>query len=83
MTSYAMTEALPICSNPFVSTSQESNPSAATCRDLHSVGPPAGPEVLVVDASGDPVACEQEGEVVVRGSCVPASTSQRVSRSYL
>eukprot|EP01046_Picozoa_sp_COSAG06_P015786 COSAG06_NODE_1023_length_11042_cov_2.398337_1_plen_2013_part_00 len=58
ITSYAMTEALPICSNPL-----------RAPRDLSSVGPAAGPDVRVVDEYNVPVAQNQEGEVVVRGLC--------------
>ena len=57
---YAMTEALPICSN---------RPTDAS-RDLCSVGPAAGPEVAVAAVSGELVHGEEEGEVLVRGACV-------------
>lgn len=59
-TTYAMTEALPICSNP----------ADGRGRDLSSVGPAAGPEVAVVGGDGVRVQDGEEGEVVVRGQCV-------------
>ena len=77
---YAMTEALPICSN-------SRDPNAP--RHLGSVGPQAGPEVaLMAEADGDGTAMllqadgnagssSSEGEVVVRGSCVFKGYEQR------
>ena len=62
VTSYAMTEALPICSNP-----------VRGPRNLSSVGPPAGPDVRIVAADSDsaaPLPQGEVGEVVVQGACV-------------
>ena len=66
VTSYAMTEALPICSN-----------EVGALRDLNSVGPAAGPDVRVVDEHNVPVPEGEEGEVVVRGHCVFAGYETR------
>ena len=81
LTTYAMTEALPICSNP-----------RQGVRDLETVGPAAGPEVSIVapivEAAPGPaptapgthphapggvdaeLAQGVDGEVAVRGACV-------------
>ena len=69
VTSYAMTEALPICSNP-----------VRGPRNLSSVGPPAGPDVRIVAADGDsatPLPQGEVGEVVVHGACVFRGYEQR------
>ena len=60
--SYAMSECVPICSNP-----------RHGLRKLGSVGPPAGPSVkiLVAGATGDELtsAAGVHGEVCVKGTC--------------
>eukprot|EP00941_MAST-03F_sp_MAST-3F-sp1_P005153 g5153.t1 len=65
LTTYAMTEALPICSN-----------SLDSSHNVESVGPAMGPEVRIIQASyitgSKPnfLPANEEGEVVVRGDCV-------------
>jgi acyl-CoA synthetase (AMP-forming)/AMP-acid ligase II/Leucine-rich repeat (LRR) protein len=72
ITSYAMTESLPICSNPI----------DATERDLSSVGPPAGADVRVVGSDGAAVAAGESGEVIVRGLCCFKGYEQREHLGY-
>lgn len=58
---YAMTEAAhQMCSNPL--------PPKA--RKPGSVGPAAGPEVAIMDATGAALAVGEEGEIVIRGANV-------------
>jgi acyl-CoA synthetase (AMP-forming)/AMP-acid ligase II/acyl carrier protein len=52
-----------------------SNPLPPRPRKPGSVGPPAGPEIAVVDQSGERVAVGDRGEVVIRGP--------NVTRGYL
>ena len=66
LTTYAMTEALPIASNPLPILSDRvegRTPHDERPRDLASVGPPAGPEVAIVDAAGEALPMGVEGEV--------------------
>jgi len=55
---YGMTEAAPIIA---------CNPLPPRRRKPGSAGLPAGPEVLVLNASGRPAACGESGEVLLRG----------------
>jgi acyl-CoA synthetase (AMP-forming)/AMP-acid ligase II/Leucine-rich repeat (LRR) protein len=72
LTSYAMTEALPICSNRLP------NNLGGVSTNLDSVGPGAGPQVQVISPiriSGSegkalPLPTGEVGEVAVRGLCV-------------
>lgn len=55
---YGMTETGPVIS---------CNPIPPGRRKPGSVGLPAGPEVMIVNSSAEPVACGETGEIVVRG----------------
>jgi len=69
MPTYAMTESMPICSNPL------GGPAA-----LSSVGGAAGPEVRIAEpglTSAKFLPDGQEGEVVVRGACVTSGYEWR------
>ena len=68
MTTYAMTECVPICSNP-----------RDGVQKLDSVGPPAGPEVniLLNDGVTLTAAPDVEGEVCVKGACCTAGYEVR------
>jgi acyl-CoA synthetase (AMP-forming)/AMP-acid ligase II len=63
MPTYAMTESMPICSNPRFG-----------ARKLRSVGPNAGPEMRIMNGHPDNtfLPTGQEGEVVVKGGPVTA-----------
>lgn len=49
-----------------------SNPRAAGLQRFGSVGPPAGPEVAIMNQRGELLPCGQSGEVVIRGENVTA-----------
>eukprot|EP01147_Barroeca_monosierra_P003982 gene3982-6437_t len=85
LTTYAMTECLPICSNPLPlkdennkiaqrSINQDCNDNlleTLSYHDVSTVGPPAGPEVALLTAANVLTKQNQcQGEVVVRGPCV-------------
>ena len=70
MTTYAMTECVPICSNP-----------RDGVQKLDSVGPPAGPEVniLLNDGVTLTAAPDVEGEVCVKGAYCTATRCGRAT----
>lgn len=47
-----------------------SNPLPPAVRKPGSVGLPAGPEIAVIDAAGEPLAADVRGEVAIRGANV-------------
>ena len=68
LTTYAMTECVPICSNP-----------RNGVQKLDSVGPPAGPgvNILLTDGVTLTAAPDVEGEVCVKGACCTAGYEVR------
>ena len=66
MATYAMTESMPIASNP-----------RGAERSLRTVGLAAGPDCAVRRASGARCARGEHGEVCVRGACVTAGYERR------
>lgn len=69
---YAMTESMPICSNP-----RDDRRPGPPLRRLTSVGFAAGPDVQVLADSGRRLPADVEGEVCVKGSCVTAGYEYR------
>ena len=63
MPTYAMTESMPICSNP-----------RSSARDLKTVGLAGGPAAQVLGDDGEACAIDEQGEVCVHGAPVTAGT---------
>lgn len=72
MPTYAMTESMPICSNP-----RDDRSNAAPARKLGTVGLAGGPYVRILDDAGEAATVGDEGEVCVRGECVTAGYEYR------
>jgi acyl-CoA synthetase (AMP-forming)/AMP-acid ligase II len=72
LATYAMSESMPICSNP----------RFGGVRKLESVGPAAGPRIVILAAHPSTAAVTRgsEGEVCVAGLCVTSGYEQRSGR---
>ena len=66
MPTYAMTESMPICSNP-----------RSSARDLKTVGLAGGPAAQVLGDDGEACAIDEQGEVCVHGAPVTAGYEYR------